>query len=89
MNLDQPSAKGAKYESQGQARSGSGARRPWTGRNNCEHWKCGISSLMPSYYALSELRNGALLTPGRRAPLPLRACPGLSYFAPLALVVLL
>ena len=39
----------------------------------------------PSYYALSELRNGARVDQGRRAPLPLRACPWLSYSAPLAL----
>src|SRR5258708_11726860 len=38
-----------------------------------------------SYYALSELRNKSTLNQGRRATLSLRACPWLSYHAPLAL----
>ena len=42
-------------------------------------------SLSLSYYALSELRNKSALNQGRRATLSLRACPWLSYHAPLAL----
>ena len=62
------------------------ARRPWTSRNNLGALKVrNITPLSPNYYALSELRTGYSPTQGRRAPLALRACPWLSYSAPLAL----
>jgi len=61
---------------------------PGTGRSNLGKTESAkYHYFKPSYYALSELRNGDCPTQGR---LPMnRDCPWLSYSAPLALLVTL
>ena len=76
------SAKGAKYESQGQVPSN--ARHVAPGCDMQEQ----IRPERPKYhryYALSALDQIVCLLPGATRSAPLRACPWLSYSAPLAL----
>src|SRR5829696_2372132 len=74
----QHSANGARYESQGQARSAS----PLVTNQNSDP---ALKGRYGAYVGLSGLNLSLVYLPGATRSASLRACPWLSYLAPLAL----